>query len=283
VTVSALSSRRFTLEDQLEFAEISGDWNPMHVDAIAARRTIYGEVVVHGIHALLWALDCVAHTSGGKRGLSHLNTKFKRQVHLNELISCKLLQPVNKDFKLCLEAKGKIVVQIKGSFSQSRCEITDLPEKICRTDCRDLKFGEISAASGSLALFVDQGRLGKMFPGVLSLLSAGQIAELLATTRLVGMECPGRHSIYLGHDFHFQEHTKGGDELYYEVTRTDDRFSMLWLNVTGPTMRGTITAFARPRPQKQAAIEVVRGVVIEDEFIKSRSRWRRCVDHLSPG
>jgi len=271
MTVSALSSRRFTLEDQLQFAEISGDWNPMHVDPIVARRTIYGEVVVHGIHALLWALECLAHTSGGKGGLSHLNTKFKRQVHLNELISCKLLQSVNNDFKLCLEAKGKIVVQIKGSFSQSRCEITDLPKKICRRDCRDLKFEEISCAAGSVPLFIDQDLLEKMFPSVLSLLSVGQIAELLATTRLVGMECPGRHSIYLGHDLHFQEHTKGGDELGYEITRTDGRFSMLWLNVSGPTMHGTITAFARPRPQKQAAIEVVRGVVIQNEFIKSRA------------
>lgn len=271
MTVSALSSRRFTLEDQLEFAEISGDWNPMHVDAIAARRTIYGEVVVHGIHALLWALECLAHASSGKRGLLYLKTKFKRQMHLNELISCKLLPPGKKDFKLSLEAKGKVVVQIEGSFSQLCSEAAGLPKKIARSDCRDLKFGEISAASGSLPLFIDQDRLGKMFPGVLSLLSAGQIAELLATTRLVGMECPGRHSIYLGHDLHFHERTKGANELCYEVTRSDGRFSMLWLNVTGPTMRGTITAFARPRPQKQAAIEVVRGVVIQDEFIKSRA------------
>ena len=53
MTVSGLSSRKFTLEDQIEFVEISGDWNPVHVNPIAARRTIYGGVVVHGIHSLL--------------------------------------------------------------------------------------------------------------------------------------------------------------------------------------------------------------------------------------
>src|SRR5437879_962428 len=102
MTTSALSSRRFTFEDQLEFAEISGDWNPMHVDPIAARRTIYGGVVVHGIHSLLWALECVAQTTGGKRGLAHLKTEFKRQMHLDDVISCQLLRLDNNDFKLNL-------------------------------------------------------------------------------------------------------------------------------------------------------------------------------------
>jgi len=123
-----------------------------------------------------------------------------------------------------------------------------------------------------LPLFVDEDRFRKLFPGVFRLLPSVQIAELLATTRLVGMECPGRHSIYLGHNLHFyDEHTKGSDELNYEVTRTDGRFSMLWLNVTGPAMRGTITAFARPRPRAQAAIEVVCGAVTRDEFAKVRA------------
>src|SRR5258708_5647331 len=98
--VSALGSRRFTAEDQLEFAEISGDWNPMHVDPVAARRTIYGGILVHGIHTLLWALECVAQTAGEKRGLSHLKTEFKGQMRLDDLISCKLLRLDDRDFKL---------------------------------------------------------------------------------------------------------------------------------------------------------------------------------------
>src|SRR5438552_14675943 len=116
MTVSTLSSRRFTLEDQLEFAEISGDWNPMHVDAIAARRTICDDVVVHGIHSLLWALECVAQLAGEKCGLSRLKTEFKRPIHLDEVVSCQLLRLEKGDFKLCLEAKGKILVRIEGSF-----------------------------------------------------------------------------------------------------------------------------------------------------------------------
>jgi len=271
MTVSALSSRRFTLEDQLEFAEISGDWNPMHVDPIVARRTIYGDVVVHGIHSLLWALECVAQIAGERPGLSHLKTEFKRQMHLDDVISCKLLRLDNRDFKLCLEAKGRVLVRIEGSFSQSRCQVPGLPKKISGMDCRDLNFGEITAASGSLPLFVDEDRFGKMFPGVSRLLPNGQIAELLATTRLVGMECPGLHSIYSGHNLHFDDEHTNGRELHYDVARSDGRFSILWLNVKGPDVNGTITAFVRPRPRIQAAVDVVRGAVSRGEFAKFRA------------
>ena len=52
-----VASRTFTLEDQNTFAKFSGDFNPIHVDPIFARRTISGQCVVHGIHGLMWALD----------------------------------------------------------------------------------------------------------------------------------------------------------------------------------------------------------------------------------
>jgi acyl dehydratase/NAD(P)-dependent dehydrogenase (short-subunit alcohol dehydrogenase family) len=269
---SALSSRRFTLEDQFEFAKISGDWNPIHVEPVAARRTIYGEVVVHGIHALLWALDCLARVCGPKGGLLHLNTKFKQHVHLNELISCKVVQLNERNFKLVLEAEGKTFMRTNGAFSQSRCGFTGLPQKIDATDCRDLMFEEIVMASGSLPLFIDTDLLRRMFPDVSALLADGQIAEILATTRLVGMECPGRHSIYLGHELHFADERKPDHrELDYQVTRADGRFFMLWLDVSGPTLSGKISAFARPRPRSQAAIEVVRSAVGHDEFTNSRA------------
>ena len=51
------TTRTFTLDDQLAFAALAGDFNPLHVDPLAARRLIFGEVVVHGVHAVLWALD----------------------------------------------------------------------------------------------------------------------------------------------------------------------------------------------------------------------------------
>ena len=44
--------RTFTPADVEAFAAASGDWNPAHVDPLAARRLIAGGPIVHGMHAL---------------------------------------------------------------------------------------------------------------------------------------------------------------------------------------------------------------------------------------
>ena len=45
-----LGSKTFAMEDQRLMADWSGDHNPMHVNALAARRLLTGQPVVHGVH-----------------------------------------------------------------------------------------------------------------------------------------------------------------------------------------------------------------------------------------
>ncbi len=272
-SISALSlgARSFTAKDQSNFAEISGDWNPVHVDPVAARRTICGEIVVHGVHSLLWALECLSGLVPGQGGLAHLEAEFKRQVHLHEVVSCKLLNLTVAEFHLILEVNGRVAARMRGFFSQSFPNRANVPKRIGTSHCRDLSFEEISSASGSLPLFLDEDRFRESFSGVSRLLSNRQIAALLATTRLVGMECPGLHSIYSGHNLRFDAEDTGACEMRYECVRTDRRFSMLWLNVKGPGLEGTITAFVRPRPQAQARIEAVQAHVTQNEFAEIRA------------
>lgn len=52
-----MNVRLFSEEDQLLFAELLGDSNPLHVDALQARRTVYDPQLVHVIHLLLWSLQ----------------------------------------------------------------------------------------------------------------------------------------------------------------------------------------------------------------------------------
>ena len=59
MTAAPISSRTFGLDDQREFARLSSDWNPMHLDPTFARRTQVGAPVVHGINNLVWAANAV--------------------------------------------------------------------------------------------------------------------------------------------------------------------------------------------------------------------------------
>ena len=61
---NTIASKVFSFSDQMNFANFSGDFNPIHVDPIFSRRTV-GQCVVHGIHSLMWALDSFISSRGG--------------------------------------------------------------------------------------------------------------------------------------------------------------------------------------------------------------------------
>ena len=57
--MSPTTAVRFTLDERQswDFACLSGDFNPLHVDAVAARRLQFGGTVCHGVHLVLQAFD----------------------------------------------------------------------------------------------------------------------------------------------------------------------------------------------------------------------------------
>ena len=82
-----LAERTFTEADQMRFADVSGDRNPMHLDAVLARRTQAGVPVVHGVHLLLWALDVLARAEPALPPMRRLKAQFKHFVAIDETVA----------------------------------------------------------------------------------------------------------------------------------------------------------------------------------------------------
>lgn len=78
----------FTQSDQLQFASLSGDWNPIHVDPVFARRTIYGQVV-HGMHIVLVALNAFLKDPANPTP-SKVYVSFLSPLNLNQSISVEI-------------------------------------------------------------------------------------------------------------------------------------------------------------------------------------------------
>ena len=88
------AERRFLDADQHWFAALSGDTNPMHMDALAARRTQAGAPVVHGVHAVLWVLDQVARTRD-LRGLANVAVSMNRFTYLDQPVTWHATRPAD--------------------------------------------------------------------------------------------------------------------------------------------------------------------------------------------
>ena len=74
-------SRTITADDVRAFADVSGDHNPIHLDAAAAAETPFGRPIVHGVFLLAVLSKVLAHDYPGAGSVAvSLSCKFLRPV-----------------------------------------------------------------------------------------------------------------------------------------------------------------------------------------------------------
>ena len=73
--------RRITQEQLVQYADASGDHNPLHLDADFARGTPYGRTIAHGMLVLALVSELMTHSFGGAwlRG-GKLKIRFRAPV-----------------------------------------------------------------------------------------------------------------------------------------------------------------------------------------------------------
>ncbi|MBV8749890.1 MAG: MaoC family dehydratase N-terminal domain-containing protein [Candidatus Eremiobacteraeota bacterium] len=55
-------ARTITETDVVQFAQLTGDWNPIHTDAEFAKNTVYGQRLAHGLLGLAFAVGLLDRT-----------------------------------------------------------------------------------------------------------------------------------------------------------------------------------------------------------------------------
>jgi hypothetical protein len=269
----AMTERAFTSDDQLAFAGLSGDSNPLHVDPVIARRLLFGQPIVHGLHALLWSVDECLRFRTQSLELRAVKANCQAGIGVGQTVKCICTDHDEHPVDIRLEVDSVPVMWIQIDWSPSSEHQTDTLQTAFHAPgkCRERSFGELSGASGSVPLYLDRKMAAALFPNLMRLVPPVQVAELLATTRLVGMECPGLHSIYAGVDLVFFRDRDGVPELNYHVADGNQRLALLLMDVEAPGMRGQIRTFFRPAPHEQAAFADVCREVESSEFLEQRA------------
>jgi acyl dehydratase len=264
-----LATRTFDMADQNRFAAMSGDRNPMHLDALAARRTPAGAPVVHGVHMLLWALDVLARAEPAKKPVRRLIARFKRFVAIDEAVTITATKRTEASAWLELAVSGLAVAQIAVDFGAA-VSVTDAPsgEPISApSTALDLAFEQMDGLSGRLAFAAPLESAAAMFPAASDWLGPRRLAALAASTLLVGMVCPGLHSMYSGLTVEAcDEPEPQDDHLGFRVAGTDPRFRMVRMSVAGGGWVGVVESFARLPPVPQAPSHALGGLIGPAEF-----------------
>jgi NAD(P)-dependent dehydrogenase (short-subunit alcohol dehydrogenase family) len=272
----SLAQRRFAYADQTQFASVSGDYNPMHLDALQARRTQAGAPVVHGIHLLLWALDSLAAAQPNMPPMRKLRAHFSKFIYLEDNVEVVLADQTSSRVRLNVSVDGAPRSKVSIDFGEPSQDCSDWSDPSLEVvpfsnTALDLTLEQIANRSGRLSFVVTSEDASALFPAATRWLGAQRVAAIAATTRLVGMVCPGLHSIYSELSIRSCAESTLQDSLAFRVTDADARFRSVQMEIVGGGVTGTIESTARVPPVQQATMQSLAGVVGHSEFARSVS------------
>ncbi len=266
-----VASRHFSHRDQLEFARLTGDRNPLHLDSVAARRTQLGDCVVHGMHLFLWALDGLARTRAISRPV-RLRIRFSRPIMVGEQVALHISEDngtiraeLSVDDSVCASFTMKPGTDERSAGLQ-KCDAPvdpawpDLPQA--------LSLAEMSGRHGTLAFAVDSREWESLCPVLCAAIGSVAVAALGCTSRLVGMVCPGLHSIFAGGDLVLAAGPPEQEHIRYQVSDADPRTRVVALAIAGGGIEGTLDTFVRQPPVRQPAardlLDLLDAVKVRD-------------------
>jgi len=273
--VTTLATRRFTAADQARFAELSGDTNLIHLDALGARRELYGRRILHGLHGTLVAVEALfaSDPSGTPRRLTHCRARFLAPVFLREPVAITLGHRGETEARLEVRRDDQVLYEIDVGWATGAPEPGVTVPAMRPPDGRPSAVRELASLCGlrlELPLELDDAAFRRDFPTLARATSASQRSAMLAVTRLVGMESPGAQSLLSSFDL--APATEGPPlALRCVVTAADARFSLVRMDVTGGGIAGKVEAFWRPRPVPQPTFADLATLVPPNAFAGTRA------------
>ncbi len=256
--------KTFTSKDQREFSKISGDYNPIHLDPKLARRSMFGRIIVHGIHAVLWAI-CEQGKKLARRTITLIEVEFINNIPVGEEIDC-VWNDKNNTSEICISCKEQISIKIylKWSYKKKLAiePINTLPPKEKTESPNTSNFEK---KEGSLNLYSSIKDIKSILPEVANQIPDIQIAIMLSITRLIGNKCPGLNSIFTSMKLIYDENSKIR-KLKYHISNFDERFGELNFKLYAPYTTGSAKAFLRPKPISQKSYSTIKSFVNPNEF-----------------
>lgn len=253
--------RSFDLADQHAFAVLSGDYNPIHVDPVAARRLLFGEPVVHGLHLVLWSLEEMAKAQSGPMRLGRVEAVFKSPVMLGREAWLGLSR-TQGGAEVEIVADGQLAAQIsiKARDAAETRAPRDAPawpgpDGPAFPQSHALSQDDVASAAGDLELRLEPRRLAAAFPALAACADAGEVAALLASTRLVGMLCPGLHSLFSELELTFQGEGGVGPDLAWRTSFHHPDLRIAEIELEGAGVSGKLGTFVRPEPTRQLTMD----------------------------
>ena len=271
-----IGKRIYTLKDQEFFANCSGDWNPIHLDAQSSRRSLTGDLIVHGMHVVLDAIEFLAKNKLiNSFTLKGINIKFLKPIFLNQELNF-IVNLDNKSFidlKIIYKNENCLNIKIeKGTANNALYKTEDIikPTKY-KPDIFDFK--NFIDKQFSFEINCEKNYLIKKFNFSASLVGEHFIITCAQLSQLVGMHCPGLYSLFSSVDIfnNYSEKNQFNPKRFaYSIINYNETFKRVKIKFNSFSYSGNIIAFLRPKPLLQPSISEVRKITKRKSFDERR-------------
>lgn len=252
-----VAARCFSEADQEAFAKLSGDFNPMHMDALHARRTQAGERAVHGVHACLWALDQMDSRNPTLKSMSRLTVRFLRFIHLNRTVT--LVQTRAREDRQQFEIRDgdSCLMSLRLDLTKHNDPVraardgdasTVMPVEIVSNKPAEPELLSVQNMSECISADPQQiSNCNLSFPALEAAVGTPMVHSMALLSTIVGMRCPGMHSIFSGFVLNVDKQANQPG-LAFRVRNADERFSLVNIDARGMGFTAGVDAFFRQSP-----------------------------------
>ncbi len=255
-------SRTFDIEDQRWFASVSGDSNPLHVDAQWAASHFPGALVVHGQHVLLWVLDRLASIRPNDH-LASIEATYLKPVVIGDQVDASLSE---EGTRIRVTVRQEIVMVARIQFGESRGGDDSrfrggLPLAAPRVRATT----DFAGLAGTVILPDAANEIVMRFRSLASTFGADRVIGLAAVSTLVGMDCPGLRSLLSRVSVRIAG-ADGTGSLAFQVRKFHEPMSLVEMDFSGLGIDGTVSAFTGTEPAAPPSDAAIRAMVSATEF-----------------
>ncbi len=256
---------KVTSQEVIDFANSSGDWNPIHYDKEISRRYITEEPISHGILTLLKVLNEYSYT---------------KQVHFL-FLKCNFIQPIypNFEYKLFSESistesdnlylfSNNILIfncNLKYDYEKIESNNNIIYKEPKKSIPLNPSFKDLKDSKGRLDLLIKSNFIETNFSSLIKSNSIHSLVSLISTSRLVGMVCPGFNSLYSSLSVSFTQNLSY-KYLQWNAISTSRKFLPINIIFKSSGLEGSLSTFYREELVDQLSIQQLKTKVKIKEF-----------------
>lgn len=239
--------KKFNNNDQLKFSKLTGDLNPIHLYKSYAANTLFQNVVVHGLHSVVWALEKTILSN--IKDINRVKINFLKPVFLNEEVFLNVTKKNKKEIQIIVKSKIEKKIIIKTFISNKEIFFKKNIHNINYNQKTIPKKKKIKKIKGFLYLQNNVSLIKKNFPKINNKIAIEKIVRLISLSRLVGVQLNNNPSILTYIDLSF-ENSILKNKIQFKVKKFIKRFSFCELNILGNGVKAQIESFKIPEIRK---------------------------------